>query len=222
MIETPQILAVLEQNRWFASQPAALKTALIEHARSIEVARGQWLYGAGDAPGGLYAVLSGSVDIMMGTIADEDVLIDIAQAGRVFSQASGPRLITALANEDSRLLHIADHALRLISRGHPDIWRNFTALLYEQLSAALQMAANMIHLAPQARIAARLLFLAGIGARDGVVARVTQSQLAELTGLSRKTVNGHLADLARRGVVEPGYGGLALRNLAGLRRIARA
>jgi CRP-like cAMP-binding protein len=222
MPETPRLLAVLEQNRWFAGQPAALKSALVDYARITEVARGQWLYGAGDAPGGLYAVLSGSVDIMMGTIADEDVLIDIAQAGRVFSQASGPRLITALANEDSRLLHIPDHALREIARSQPDIWRNFTALLYEQLSAALQMAANMIHLAPKARIAARLLFLAGPGGHDGIAVGVTQHQLAELTGLSRKTVNGHLRDFARRGVIEPGYAGLVLRNLASLRRIARA
>ena len=215
MPETPAkagILAALEQNRWFATQPAALKSALIDHAHIIEVARGQWLY----------AVIAGSVDLMMSTVAAEDVLIDIAHAGRVFSQASGPRLITVLANEDSRLLHIADLALRRIARAHPDLWQNFTGLLYEQLAAALQMAANMIHLAPNARVAARLLFLAGLGARDGVVVGVTQSQLAELTGLSRKTVNGHLADFARRGVVEPGYAGLTLRNLSSLLRIARA
>ena len=216
------ILAVLAGNRWYAALPTSLKSALADHARILDVARGQWVYGEGDAPGGLYAVLAGSVDLMMGTIADDDVLIDVAQAGRVFSQASGPRLITALANADSQLLHIPDHALRQIARHQPDMWRNFTALLYEQLAAALQMAANMIHLPPKARIAARLLFLAGPGARDGFVVDITQSQLAELTGLSRKPVNGHLADFARRGVVEPGYAGLTLRDLAALRRIARA
>ncbi|HEY5337103.1 MAG TPA: Crp/Fnr family transcriptional regulator [Rhizomicrobium sp.] len=217
-----QILAVLETNRWFAALPQPLKIALIAQGRIVEVARGQWLYGAGDALNGFYAVLGGGVDMMASTVARDDVLIDIAPAGRVFSQASGPRLVTALANEDSILLHVADHTLRQIARTHPDIWRNFTALLYEQLSAALIMAVNMIHLAPKARIGARLLFLAGTEARDGMTVHVTQSQLAELTGLSRKTVNGHLATLASRGVVEPGYAGLALRNLAALRRLAQS
>lgn len=222
MADTAQILAVLNRNRWFAGQSAALKTALVDRARIIEVARGRWVYGEGDAPGGLYAVLSGSVSMMMSTVAQDDVLIDVAGPGRVFSQASGPRLITALANEDSRLLHIADHVLRLIARDHPNIWLNFTGLLYEQLSAALQMAANMIHLQPKARVAVRLLFLAGLEARDGVAVGVTQSQLAELTGLSRKTVNLHLAALAKRGIVVPGYAGLTLRNLKALLAVARA
>jgi CRP/FNR family cyclic AMP-dependent transcriptional regulator len=215
-----QILAILDRNRWFAAQPQALKSPMLAHARIIEVARGQWVYGAGDALNGLYAVLRGSVDVMMSTVANENVLIDIAQAGRVFSQASGPRLVTALAGEDSVLLFVADHALRDLAREHADVWRHFTGLLYEQLSGALHLAVNMIHLAPKARVAARLLFLAGGGARDGVVVRVTQSQLAELTGLSRKTVNGHLATFASRGAVAPGYAGLTLRNLARLRSMA--
>jgi CRP-like cAMP-binding protein len=216
------ILAVLAQNSWFAALPAAFKSALAEKGRVVEVARGQWVYGAGDEITGLYAVLRGSVDMMVCTVAGDDVLIDIAPAGRVFSQALGPRIVTALANEDSALLFVADHVLREIARVHPDSARHVTALLYEQLAGAASLAVNMIHLPPRARIASRLLFLAGNDARNGCVVGVTQSQLAELTGLSRKTVNGHLAGFAKTGVVEPGYAGLTLRNLANLRRIAGA
>ncbi|HSC59828.1 MAG TPA: hypothetical protein VLC29_01245, partial [Rhizomicrobium sp.] len=78
MAETPTkagILAVLEQNGWFAALPAALKSALAEKGRVVEVARGQWVYGAGDEITGLYAVLRGSVDMMVSTIAGNDVLI---------------------------------------------------------------------------------------------------------------------------------------------------
>jgi len=186
------------------------------------VARGQWVYGAGDDITGLYAVLRGSVDVMMSTLAGNDVLMDIAPAGRVFSQALGPRIVTALANEDSLLLFVADHVLREIARDHPEMARNFTALLYEQLSGAALLAVNMIHLASRQRIAARLLFLAGNDARNGCVVGVTQSQMAELTGLSRKTVNGHLAAFARRGTVALGYAGIGLSNVEALRRIAGA
>lgn len=223
-METPTkagILAVLQQNGWFAALPAALKSALAEKGRVVEVARGQWVYGAGDEITGLYAVLRGSVDMMVSTIAGNDVLIDIAPAGRVFSQALGPRIVTALANEDSLLLFVPDHVLREIGRALPDTARHVTALLYSQLAGAAALSVNMIHLRPRARIAARLLFLASAEARNGATVQVTQHQLAELTGLSRKTVNAHLAAFARRGVVRPGYAGLELRDVAGLRRIAQ-
>lgn len=215
------ILDVLQRNGWFAALPAAIQSALAEKGRVVEVARGQWVYGAGDEITGLYAVLRGSVDMMVSTIAGEDVLIDIAPAGRVFSQALGPRIVTALANEDSLLLFVPDHALREIGRSHLDTARHITALLYEQLAGAAALAVNMIHLTPRARIAARLLFLAGAEARNGAAVQVTQHQLAELTGLSRKTANAHLTALAKRGVVRPGYAGVELRDLAGLRRIAQ-
>jgi CRP-like cAMP-binding protein len=224
-METPTkagILAVLEQNGWFAALPAALKSALAEKGRVVEVARGQWVYGAGDEITGLYAVLRGSVDMMVSTIAGNDVLIDIAPAGRVFSQALGPRIVTALANEDSLLLFVPDHVLREIGRTIPDTARHVTALLYSQLAGAAALSVNMIHLPPQARVAARLLFLAGNDARNGCVVGVTQSQLAELTGLSRKTVNGHLAQLAKKKLVLPLYGGMQLNDLRALRDLAAA
>lgn len=216
------VLTVLNRNGWFAGLPAALKSALVEKGRVVEVARGQWVYGAGDEITGLYAVLRGSVDMMVSTIAGNDVLIDIASAGRVFSQALGPRIVTALANADSLLLFVPDHVLRAIGRTHADAPRHITALLYDQLAGAAALAVNMIHLPPRQRIAARLLFLAGLAARDGCVVGVTQSQLAELTGLSRKTVNGHLADFAKKKLAVPLYGGMQLNDLGALRDLAAA
>lgn len=216
------ILGILRRNGWFAALPAAIQTALAEKGRVVEVARRQWVYGAGDEITGLYAVLRGSVDMMVSTLGGNDVLIDIAPAGRVFSQSLGPRIVTALANEDSRLLFVPDHGLREIARSQPDLTRHVTALLYDQLAGAAALAVNMIHLPPLARVAARLLFLAGNDARAGCVVSVTQSQIAEMTGLSRKTVNGHLAHMAKKKLVVPLYRGLQLNDLHALHDLAAA
>ncbi|MGA9794515.1 MAG: Crp/Fnr family transcriptional regulator [Rhizomicrobium sp.] len=218
----PPFAMSLEKNPWFAALPPALKAALVARSRMLEVAQGQWVYGAGDALDGLYAVLRGSIHLMVGTVAEEDILMDIVSAGQVFGQPSqfggGPRLVTALAGEDALLLHVPDHTLREIARDHPDVWRSFTTLLYLQLAHALRLAVNMIRLAPKARVAARLLFLCG--EREGALLRVTQSQLAEMTGLSRKTVNGHLANLGKRGAIGLSYSGIAIADVAALRRAA--
>ena len=116
----------------------------------------------------------------------------------------------------------AEYAVSDIGRTLPDTARHVTALLYTQLAGAAALSVNMIHLPPRARIAARLLFLAGNDARNGCVVGVTQSQLAELTGLSRKTVNGHLAHLAKKKLVLPLYGGMQLDDLRALRDLAAA
>ena len=46
--------------------------------------------------------------------------------------------------------------------------------------------------------------------------------LGEMTGLTRKTVNAHLSAFAREGLIEIRYGGLLLRDPAGLQAVANA
>jgi CRP-like cAMP-binding protein len=279
MTATTPDTKILARSPWFARQSADLRTALMKRARITALDRGQWIYGTGDALNGLYGVLSGSVHLLM-TLGEGDTrLIDIVQAGQFFGQPArfggGPRLVTAIAGEPSTLLHVPDHALAEIARSEPDVWRNFTTLLYQQLSGALHLAAATIHFPPKKRVAARLAMLAFSSARAspppraGEVARakrvtkggipraiaqttlsspasarlsvregrgpgsskengefeiktpiplrVTQSQLAELTGLSRKTVNFHLSSLARAGIITLGYRHIAVTNLQSLR-----
>ncbi len=184
------------------------------------VEAGQWIYGTGDALNGLYGVITGSAHLMLAT-GEADVLIEIVQPGQLFGQAArlggGPRLVTAIAGERSTLLHVPDHALAEIARSQAEVWRSFTELLYGQLASALALAGAMIHLPPPARVAARLIMLST--RRDLI--HVTQSQLAELTGLSRKTVNLHLQSLASEGIISLAYRAIAVKDLVRLRARAR-
>ena len=52
--------------------------------------------------------------------------------------------------------------------------------------------------------------------------RLSQQALAEMVGLSRKTVNGLLAEFAREGLVDLDYGGLAVLDLRRLQRVAES
>ena len=47
-----------------------------------------------------------------------------------------------------------------------------------------------------------------------------QDELADLMGLSRKTVNRVLQELEARGLVETGYGTIFIRNPEGLREVS--
>jgi CRP-like cAMP-binding protein len=208
----------LMSSRWFAGQPARLRERLLRQARVSDVAPGQWIYGTGDALNGLYGVLDGVVHLLVTLPDGETRLMDIVQSGQLFGQPArfggGPRLLTALAGAPSRLLFVPDHALAEIARNEPEVWRNFAALLYNQLAGGLLLAAYCMHLTPRRLVAARLAALAA--GHDAVP--VTQAQLGEMTGLSRKTVNQHLSTLERAGIVERHYGHIAIRDLARLQR----
>ncbi len=216
MIDRARAEKILSRSLWFARQPPALRRALLANAQISAVSAGQWIYGTGDALNGLYGVLEGSAHLMLAT-GDADVLIEIVQAGQLFGQAArfggGPRLVTAIAGERSVLLHVPDHALAEIARSEAGVWRSFTELLYSQLASALALAGAMIHLPPPARVAARLIMLSGGTPR----VRVTQSQLAELTGLSRKTVNLHLRDLEDESILTRDYRAILVKDRARLR-----
>jgi CRP-like cAMP-binding protein len=205
-------LKILLKSGWYTRQTASLRAALQAKARITRLDAGPWIYGTGDALNGLYGVLEGSVHLLMTLPDGEAKLLDIAQPGQLFGQAArfggGPRLVTAIAGEPSRLFHVPDFALAEIANSQPEVWRNFTALLYGQLAGALQLAGIVMYLRPGQRVAARLLLLALT--TDTV--SVTQAQLAEMTGLSRKTVNGHLRTLERSGIIACEYRHIAVRD----------
>jgi CRP-like cAMP-binding protein len=201
---------ILQRDPWFARQPARLRQALLERCRMSRIDTGQWIYGTGDALNGLYGVLEGTVHLLVTPPDGEPRLLDIVPAGQLFGQVAhfggGPRLVTAIAGEAAQLLHVPDFALAEIARSEPALWRNFTGLLYRQLAGALQLATLLIHLSPPKRVAARLSLLTLVS--DTI--SVTQAQLAELCGLSRKTVNAHLGRLARENIIALSYHGITV------------
>src|SRR5947207_133084 len=64
------------------------------------------------------------------------------------------------------------------------------------------------------------LGLLGLAAGGGPTVRLPQQTLAEMLGLTRKTVNGYLGEFEAAGLIRRGYGEIAILDQAGLRRIA--
>lgn len=86
---------------------------------------------------------------------------------------------------------------------------------------ALRLAAEVISLKPRERIAARLLNIPQSDlADDNPVINVSQELLGEMVGVTRKTINQHLSNFERDGLIRVGYGQIELRDLKGLRIIA--
>lgn len=201
----------------FARFDPSLPELVARAGRKVTLGSGQWVYGEGDAETGVCAVLEGSVRLEA-AVGDRSVLIGLVPAGRAFGQSArrggGPRIVTARAGVASRVLLIGDGALERIAAERPAMWPALSALVYAQLDASVHASAQMLALPPRGRVAARLLALAHEG-----MASATQADLAELTGLTRKAVNAHLAALEAAGAIRRGYRKILLADPTALARL---
>lgn len=203
---------------WFAHLPPPLRAALLRAGRVVRLDAGQWVYGEGDEETGVVLVLDGSLRIEASVGAERDVLVNLAPAGAAFGQSrrggGGPRIVTARAAGRATVMLVADSALERIAAEQPLLWRAVSELVYGQLDAMVHLAAQLLALGPRGRIAARLLAFGGEGG-----AALGQADLAEMCGLSRKSVNAHLAALERRGAIARGYGRIAILDVGALRML---
>jgi CRP/FNR family cyclic AMP-dependent transcriptional regulator len=213
-------------NPWFASLPEALQTALVEAGRTVSLAEGQWLFGEGDPLGGLWIVLSGTLRVFLSVGPERDVLFEIVEPGAVLAHPLGfegrARMATVRASAEAVVLAVPNVQVQAISQAHPALANALAELYHAHVSHLMLVAAGALCLTPRGKVAGRLALITDNNLRDHQVAHVTQSDLAEMTGLSRKSVQGHLSALARMGIVEVVYGGVRILDPARLRAAATA
>lgn len=218
---------VLRNAGWLKSYPAGLADALLAEGRLVRLTVGEWAQAEGDDRGGLFVVIKGLFHSFCAGPGDREVMIGLVGAGSVIGHATrfsgGPRLVTAVCVEPSILLELSETALDRVAQHRPEIWRAIADFTYANLRSVLRMAAEVISLSPRQRIAARLVAAAEAQqlAASAPVIQLSQELLGEMTGLSRKTVNHHLSDFERQGIVDVLYGRIRLRAIARLQHIAR-
>jgi CRP/FNR family cyclic AMP-dependent transcriptional regulator len=213
---------LIQSAMWFQG-PASLAEALLCEGSLVRLAPGHWAYGEGDEDTGLIIVIYGSVDLFSPARGDREVRIGQLGPGGAIGQTvrfgGGPRLVTAICAEACLLLRVSDAALETIARARPEVWRVVASLLYHQLRGMVVMTTDGLALAPRARLAARLHLLARTRSGPPIFI-LTQSALAEMIGVTRKTVNALLSEFTRLGAVRLAYRRLEVLDLALLRRIA--
>lgn len=219
---------VLARAAWLTGHGAELAEAILTHGRLLRLQAGEWAQAEGDDDTGLLVVVEGGVQILCQAPGDREVLVSYGGPGVALGQSmrfgGGPRLATVLCTEPSLLLKLPDAALTRIGAERPEIWRAVAALVFRQLRGALQMAAEAVALPPRQRLASRLGLLARTIGRGEETPRLRLGQhaLAEMLGLTRKTVNGYLRAFERAGLVRLGYGEIELLDPPALRRIAES
>lgn len=205
---------------WFARQPADRRQALLRAGRLSRRNAGEWMHGEGDEETGVLAVADGALRIYGQAPGGREALIGLLPAGAVIGQSAafggGPRIVTAIAASPSILFTLSDRALRQVAAEHDGLWEALSALVYGQLRANAQAVAEFVALKPRERLISRLIQMA---AQAGGEIAVSQADLAEMIGVTRKAVNGWLGELEARGLVRVGYGRVEVLDVRALERL---
>jgi CRP-like cAMP-binding protein len=176
------------------------------------------LFQRGDPGDGIYAIVSGVVRIVLEGANGAEVTVRLLTTGDVFGEFSAldgaPRSATAITNTAVRALHISPTAFEDWLAAHPAVARPMLAQLALRVRTTNDQLAEIGLLNVEARIARRLWqrFIEGSDGRprSGTRLWVNQRELASEIGITRESVNKHLARWKALGVLSTEKGAVVL------------
>lgn len=222
-------LKILGRLPFFAGlMPADLQLA---NQQFIEVGYqpGQAIYSGGQPGERLFVVADGKVKLFQQTAGGQTVLLDLLGSGEFFgnlSAAFGSAYTdTAVAQTSACILSIPTEAFARLLAGHPSLVQQTLALVSERLSAANRRLLQLSAMPVEQRIAQTLLRLVeklGRAHDTGLLIDVplSREELGEMTGATTETTSRIISQLQSAGTIESGRGWLAVKDMAGLRKLA--
>ena len=220
---------VLTQSIALDGLPDELAEELTKLARTRPVKAGQAVFEAGDPGDGFYALLEGSLRVILRGEDGEQVLA-ILPPGAIFGEMSlfdgEPRSATVLAGKSSRIAFFDKAAVFRFADEHPLVYRHMLGIVGRRLrtSNATLAARSLLPLA--GRVAQTVLHLSELFGKDVGQGRVlihhkiSQADLAAMVGAARENVSRVLNDWKREGHVSRISGYYCIEDRAALVALA--
>lgn len=228
-IDRAEVLTRLAQQPILRSLERPALEALLAYAQPKGLrARGR-LFAAGDAGSALYLVLSGWIKLTRTGPSGRDIVLELAGPGSLFGELAVlcglPRAADAVALSTCRVVAIDGRAVIAALRAHPDALLALVRLLGERLARTTAQMEDTLFLPAEPRLARALLRLAALdprASRTGLVIDLglSQSDLGELTGLARESINKLLSGWRDQGWITLADRTLTLVDLPSLRGLA--
>ena len=211
--------------------PANLSAALFATARPHRLKADQTLFVAGDPGDGCYRVEQGLLKVSVVSPAGGERILAILGPGTLVGELAmidaRPRSASVTAARDSELSFISRAAFEQVAGAHPEVYRHIVRLLVRRLRDTNNVVAAMSFLPLKGRVAHALLSLAEAFGNDVgsgrilIRQKVTQSDLAAMTGIARENVSRVLNDWVRTKLLTRLAGYYCLENRAALEREAQ-
>ncbi len=189
-------------------------------------AAGEVIFHEGDAGTALYIIETGEVKIVLGSAEGKEVVLRLFGRSDFFGELAlldgEPRSANAVAREACNLLLLrrADFLQFLVDE--PQVAVNLLAVLSSRLRWTDQLVHDTEFLPVRARLVRVLLILAQTRGQAGprgvvITSHLTQTDLANMVGATRESINKWLRFYERQGLVHHHRGRLTLMDLRQLR-----
>ena len=173
----------------------------------------------------MMAVLKGRISITAPSPDGRQVVLTVMRDGDVFGEIAlldgKERTADATALGECELLIVSRRSVLSLLERRPDLCIGLLIVLCERLRRTNEQVEDLAFLDLETRIAKVLVRLAeedgdGEVGRKSVGVKISQRALGELVGGSRESVNKHLQDLKRSGIIEIAKGAIVIRDLDSL------
>lgn len=191
-----------------------LQTEELEHLstllRSRRYSKGEVIFHQGDVGTALYILRKGQVNIRLSSDDGKEVILALLDRGDVFGELAllddEPRSTDAVAREEADLLSLQREDFRKFLDARPQVAMRLLSALSRLVRRVTQLVHDTTFLDARTRLVRVLLELAenqGRPSTEGVVIaqKLTQSELANLCGLTRESTNKWLRFYVREGLL---------------------
>jgi CRP-like cAMP-binding protein len=201
------------------------REALLALARRRVFARDEVICHEGDPADSLHLVEHGHLAVRGGLASGATATFTILSAGDYFGElallrSDHRRTATVVALEPSRTLAVAATAFDALCARNPGLERVVSTLLADRIDLLSRRLLEAMYESVDRRVYRRLLELArAYGGSDGTAAiPLSQTQIADLVGATRPSVNQVLQRLVELRVVRLGRSRIEVVDLAALER----
>lgn len=218
-----QVAELLGRTELFGAVDDRVRQRIAEGATRCSFTRGQTIFVQDETGDRLFVVAKGGVKLYLRSRHGEIIELVRHRPPAVFGELAlldgGPRSACAEAVEPTDLVAVSRdqliQLLRLDVRAVDALLRSLGNIVRR----TTQQMADLVFLDLQGRLASKLIELGGTGERD-LPGRITQTELANMVGGVRQTVNLALRGLQDRGYIRITGGNVEILQLEGLRRRA--
>jgi CRP/FNR family transcriptional regulator, cyclic AMP receptor protein len=216
-----QYFRQLRSGIWFSSLPLPAAHALFIAGTSVEYPAGQLVYLEDSPNKGLFGIIEGTVHFETVDDSGRRILLNVAGPGYWFGDVAGPpegrTMISAHAFQRVRVWRIPVFALRRLLREIPDLCKAYEQLTAMRISTLLERICVMHRPGALVQVAGCLALLhrtlkENAPASHSSFIYMTQSDLADMTGLSRQTINGIIGQLEQEGLIKVQHRKIEIQN----------
>jgi CRP/FNR family cyclic AMP-dependent transcriptional regulator len=209
----------MDQATFFLDASQELRRLFEKSFVSQTLKAGETLFEQGDYDDRLYVLDEGLLEVSIISIEGRKMSLNMLRPESIFGEIAmfdpGPRTARIEAIEDCKLRYLGQSTLVPLMASEPHLAVELLSLAGKRMRWLSQQMEDQVFLSPTARLASKLLYLAGTNSKIAM----SQAQIADYVGVTREVVSKTLSEWRREGIVALSRGNIEICDLDALSEI---